>query len=234
MKEYTKEERRMWVEEVKMLYKQVRLHLDDYTINFIGNMLRVKPNVFSPFYFKNTEWYALLLPEIIGNSDFLEIGTGTGAIAIHCKLMGANVTATDINADAIFCAEKNFIDLGLKIPLYIGDVYDAVPQNEKFDYIFWNHPFNNSEQQITDSLMAAGFDYDYNALKKYIKNASNFLKNPNTGLLLGTGGQADLKSVIQIAEENNYKMNLISYIEMNLGKNTEAPNDFRIYELTKY
>lgn len=233
IREYTVEEHTKWLNEVKELYYQVGLHKTDYSILFLGNQLTIKPRVFSPKYFKNTEWYALQLPTIIGKSSLLEIGTGSGAIALHCKRQGAKVVATDISEDAINCAKENFKNADSNIPLYLGDIYDPLNPSEKYDYIFWNHPYNNSKEPIEDNLLWAGFDFNYNGIRKYISKAHLFLNNPSRGLLLGTGGQADLETIFQIVKENGYCLNLLSHIEMELGTDTTAPNDFRIYELTK-
>jgi hypothetical protein len=230
---YSDKEHELWVNEVKEIYQKVKLHSNSYLINFLDTEITVYPNVFSPKYFNNTKWYAEKLPSIIGKGSMLEIGTGTGAIALQCCLNGAYVVATDINKDAYNCAKYNFKISKCKIKTYLGDVYEPIPINSKFDFIFWNHPYNNSVEEINDSLIIAGFDYNYNSLRKYIIGASQFLVNPNKGLLLGTGGHADLDTIFDICSENGYSLKLINSTNMPLSKGTSAPNDFRIYELIK-
>jgi len=233
MIEYSKQEHDLWVSEVKELYQKVKSYKSPYLIDFLGRDLTVCPNVFSPKYFNNTKWYSEKLPNIIGKNSLLEIGTGTGAIALHCYFNGASVVATDISKDAYDCAKYNFKISKCKIKTFLGDVFDPIPIKSKFDFIFWNHPYNNSVEEINDSLIIAGFDYNYNSLRKYIQGASQFLINPNKGLLLGTGGHADLETIFDICSKNGYTLNLLNSISMPLSKGTDAPNDFRIYELLK-
>lgn len=233
MYRYSDKEHSLWVEEVKRIYEEIKSHKDPYFIDFLGIKLEVLPNVFSPKYFNNTKWYAEILPKIVGKKSLLEIGTGTGAIALNCSLNSASVTATDINKEACTCARSNFQSNDCKIPVYHGDVFDPIPNNQRFDYIFWNHPYNNSAEVINDELIIAGFDYNYNKLRKYITEASHYLKDQRRGLLLGTGGQADTESIEKIALESGYQIEIIEIIKMPLGKNTLAPNDFRICALNK-
>ncbi len=233
MSEYGSELYSYWLSEVKVLYQKIKSHTSSYSIDFLDTTIEVYPNVFSPKYFNNTKWYAENLINIIKKNSLLEIGTGTGAIAIHCYLNGASVFATDINKDAYNCAKYNFKSLNCNIPLYIGNVYDPLPNTIKVDYIFWNHPYNNSCEYIQDDLIIAGFDYNYNSLRNYIQNASKYLNNPQKGLLLGTGGQADLKTIFDICLENGYTLKLLNSVETPLSENTKAPNDFRMYELIK-
>lgn len=233
LRTYSLKEHDFWVKEVKEIYQKVKSHSTSYVIDFLETKITVCPNVFSPKYFNNTKWYAERLPNIIGNSSLLEIGTGTGAIALHCCLKGANVTATDVNKDALNCAKRNFKNTNQNIPAYLGDVYEPLPKDSKFDFIFWNHPYNNSKEEIKDDLIMAGFDYNYNSLKKYIEGARQFLVDPNKGLLLGTGGHADLDTILDICIENDYTLCLLDAVNMPLSDGSIALNDFRIYELKK-
>jgi methylase of polypeptide subunit release factors len=233
MKSYTKKEHDYWVDEVKSIYIKVRSHKDPYNIKFLNLKIAVYPSVFSPKYFNNTKWYAENLPLIIGKKSLLEIGTGTGAIAIYCSKKGSYVVATDINKEAVKCTQYNALNNNCNFPIFKGDVFKCLPKDTKFDFIFWNHPYNNSIDKMNDKLLIAGFDYNYNSLRSYISNAHLFLKNPNFGLLLGTGGQADVCTIDIIAKDNGYMLELLKYIEMPLSTDSKAPNDFRIYELKK-
>ena len=115
MNRYTIKEHNKWVEEVKQLYQKVKSHLEPYEITFLGSKLYVFPNVFSPKYFFNTEWYGKALPKIVGNNSFLEIGTGTGAIALEIGKNNSRILTTDINEYAVENAKFNFKQNNLDI-----------------------------------------------------------------------------------------------------------------------
>jgi len=69
----------------------------------------------------------------------LEIGTGTGIIALHCAKIGAKVTATDINPHAVQCARKNAEVNGLEVEVLEGDLF--APIRDRYDVIIFNPPY---------------------------------------------------------------------------------------------
>jgi len=178
-----------------------------YEIEKLGVKISVFKNVFSPKYFIDADYFVENLLNIDGlnikGSRFLEIGTGTGLIAIKMAQAGAIVTATDINPDAVqnaqFNVDKN--NLSQTITVRQGDIFDAVP-GEKFDIIFWNIPFGYWDESAKDNpdisnmknLAKAAFDPKYKHLSRYLKEGFDYL-NVGEGLLVGFGpggGQEDL------------------------------------------
>src|SRR4051812_37004305 len=70
-----------------------------YEEEYAGLRLMVTRGVYPPEFFDDSHWFAeSLIPHVRGKR-LLEIGTGTGVIAILCAKAGAHVTATDINID---------------------------------------------------------------------------------------------------------------------------------------
>lgn len=76
----------------------------------------------------------------------LDIGTGSGAIAITLakELKNVNVTATDISRKALKVAIKNSQKHGAEIIFKKGDLFKAVG-NEKYDVIVSNPPYIEEE-----------------------------------------------------------------------------------------
>lgn len=76
--------------------------------------------------------------------NILEIGTGSGCIAIACAhyCNEAEVTACDISLDALAVAEKNVTnhDLVKQVKLYQSDVFASLP-NKQYDIILSNPPY---------------------------------------------------------------------------------------------
>ncbi|MCR8487527.1 MAG: class I SAM-dependent methyltransferase, partial [Crenarchaeota archaeon] len=108
------------------------------TIEFMGIKLVVNEYVYEPS--DDTE---LLAKAVIRNikpfSKALEIGTGSGAIAILLAKLGCDVTATDINPKAIEVAKENATQNNVKIRFIVGDLFAGL--NEKFDTIVFNPPY---------------------------------------------------------------------------------------------
>ncbi|MCC2597309.1 peptide chain release factor N(5)-glutamine methyltransferase [Pusillimonas sp. MFBS29] len=73
----------------------------------------------------------------------LDMGTGTGAIAISVALGAPNakVTATDVSADALAVAQRNAQKLGAEVEFLSGSWYDALVGHSGFDLIVSNPPY---------------------------------------------------------------------------------------------
>lgn len=75
----------------------------------------------------------------------LDIGTGSGCIAVACALAfpEAAVDATDIDPDALALARRNVgrHGLGGRIELHAADVYDGLPAGRCYDLIVSNPPY---------------------------------------------------------------------------------------------
>lgn len=76
-------------------------------------------------------------------SSILDIGTGSGCIAITLSLdvNGADVDAWDISDDAIAIAEENARTLGAEVNITKTDALDSPCDIEKYDIIVSNPPY---------------------------------------------------------------------------------------------
>jgi release factor glutamine methyltransferase len=105
-----------------------------------GFDLIVPPGVFHPDLFLSTR---LLAGHVRGMSlagkNFLDLGTGSGRIALTAARAGASVTACDLNPSAVECARRNAESNGLALNAVLSDQFDALPQH--FDVIAINPPY---------------------------------------------------------------------------------------------
>ena len=119
--------------------------------------------------------------EIKEGQSVLEIGTGSGLVSMYASLLTDDVTATDINYNALELAEKNFkLNNISTIRLEFGDLFEPV-KNEKFDVILFNTPYlpTDSDDIIDDDLNYA-FDGGLNGRKvidRFINEVSNHLND---------------------------------------------------------
>jgi release factor glutamine methyltransferase len=111
---------------------------------FFGLVLRVDSRVLVPRADTETlvQWGLDLLPRLAQAPQVLDLGTGSGAIALaiqaNCPL--ALVTATDASAGALSVARQNAERLGLAVSFHQGHWLDAVP-DQRFDLILSNPPY---------------------------------------------------------------------------------------------
>ncbi|ADC46009.1 SAM-dependent methyltransferase HemK-related protein [Methanobrevibacter ruminantium M1] len=119
--------------------------------------------------------------EIKEGQSVLEIGTGSGLVSMYASLLTDDVTATDINYNALELAEKNFKlnDINT-IRLEFGDLFEPV-KNEKFDVILFNTPYlpTDTDDIIDDDLNYA-FDGGIDGRKvidRFINEVSHYLND---------------------------------------------------------
>ena len=112
-------------------------------LEYKGTVIYTHPNVYEPA--EDTFLLAENL-DIQKRDEVLEIGTGTGLVAVVAAQKSKKVTATDINEDAVKCALKNTItNRTYNVELKIGDLFEPV-KDEKFDLILFNTPYLPTEE----------------------------------------------------------------------------------------
>lgn len=220
----------LWQKEVDQTYDKIRRHKQPYSVPVSGLEIIVLPNVFSPAYFTDSEWFARRLPMIVNSKSLLEIGTGTGIIALFAALCGSKVVATDINPDAVANAKINFRRYHLNVPVLEGNIYDPLDRNSKFDFIFWNHPFNKGDNPDEEMLLRSGFDYQYQGLEQYVAGARMHLSKGGI-LLLGSSDFADTPEINRIAEANGFKISILMRDKVISSQDSKLISEYRICHL---
>lgn len=104
--------------------------------------------------------------EIKQGQSVLEIGTGSGIVAMYASRLTDKITVTDINFDACELARKNFEDNGIKnIEILFGNLFEPV-ENRKFDVILFNTPYLPTEDgDVIDDTLNYAFDGGLNGRK---------------------------------------------------------------------
>ena len=120
---------------------------------FYGLPLKVTPDTLIPRP-ETEELVHEALKQLEGkeNLNILDIGTGSGAIAIAMKANRPDdeVTATDISEKALHVAEENAVTHGLDIRFLKGDLLEPVSL-ETFDCILSNPPYiSHDEEHLMD------------------------------------------------------------------------------------
>lgn len=115
---------------------------------FYGEMFKVGPAVLIPRpeteHLVEAALTRLAEPSASRSLRLLDLGTGSGAIAITLKRQrpDVQVTATDISIDALNIARENAKTLAADIMFHQGSWYAALPKDApKFDIIVSNPPY---------------------------------------------------------------------------------------------
>lgn len=120
---------------------------------FMGYEFFVNENVLIPRQDTETVIEEVLKTAPSGEK-MLDVCTGSGCIALSIALLGnyKEVVATDLSKEALFVAKKNAERL-LKenetnsfVRFYQGDLFEAIPKEEKFDLIVSNPPYIETKE----------------------------------------------------------------------------------------
>ena len=110
--------------------------------DFCGLRFRVTPATLIPRP-ETSELVEWIASEATGNESILDIGTGSGCIAISLahKVPQSKVTAWDISSDALAVAAENSKTNGQTITFEQVDILAHQPTGEQFDIIVSNPPY---------------------------------------------------------------------------------------------
>ena len=111
-------------------------------VDFCGATISVDKNVLIPRP-ETAELIDLVEKNVPKNAHLLDIGTGSGCIAIALakRLPEAHITAYDISDDALNIARKNAEQNGVQINFEKIDILNAPKISQKFDAIVSNPPY---------------------------------------------------------------------------------------------
>ena len=174
--------------------------------SFLGMELTVLPGVFPP------KEDTVLLAEhlrISGAASVLDLGTGTGALAIWAARQGAaSVVAVDIADAAVRNAYRNVERLGLDsvVDVRAGDAFSSVASSESFDIILANLPGRN--KAANDDTSAAQWDTDFRAHKALFAGARAHLR-PGGTINMVKANYPDLLEMVTLAETSGYEVTVV-------------------------
>jgi len=166
------------------------------------------PNVYEP---ADDSFLLLENLRVERRDRVLEIGTGTGIIAIKASVKARMVVATDINPYAIECATKNIIlNKSFNIELRQGNLFEPV-KGEKFDLILFNTPYlpTDDEEKINDELNAAwdgGVDGRM-LIDRFIEGLPHYF-NPGGRIQMVQSTLSDLNMTLKKFEDLGFRVSV--------------------------
>ena len=186
-----------WVDQLVHQHKPIAYIIG--TVPFCGLELFVEPPILIPRP-ETEEWVDNLIEQLIESNinslKILDVGTGTGCIALSIAkaFPSFSITATDINKNALNLAQKNGAHNQITTIRFVeSDLFEQLG-SEKFDLIISNPPYIGIEEknELSASVLnwedpTALFATDHGdaIIKKIILQAPNHLTNKITVKKLG-------------------------------------------------
>jgi methylase of polypeptide subunit release factors len=163
---------------------------------------------------------------LVRGKSVLDIGTGSGLLALCCLQAGAeHAVATDVNRAAVANARYNGDHLGLaerldvrQVPLENSSAFAVIQPDEQFDFIVSNPPWVNRRPTTIEEY--ALYDADFALLTSLFHGLHQHLK-PGGSVLLAYGCVDAVRTVQRLAKQYQYE--LIIRDERNLD---ELPEEF--------
>ena len=161
-----------------MLYFNRRIHFDVL-------LLDVNDNVYEPaedsFFFATN---LIIKPDQV----VLDLGTGSGILAIIAAKKAQYVLAVDLNPYAIRCAKENAeLNKIQNMAFLQGDLFTALKDGTKFDLILFNAPYLPSEEGEDSTWIGRSWAGGANGrvvLDRFIPQVPSYLKPHGRVLLM--------------------------------------------------
>lgn len=162
-----------------------------------GLDISATPEVYNP---SDDSFLLLKVVEVSPGQSFLEMGSGTGLVAIHAAKLGAKVTAADLNPHAVECTRRNAARNDARLEVVRSDLFDNVQGN--FDVIAFNPPYLPTEGTSTSWMEKAwsGGDEGSETAVRFLVDAWKHLA-PGGQIFMILSSIGGLMSVLKAAKE---------------------------------
>ncbi len=170
--------------------------------------VQICPHVFNPITGRTTAFFIdnMIIP---ASTRVLEIGTGTGAIAVAAARLTNQVVATDVSPFAVRCAthtvKLNSAEHRVKIRQ--GDLFAPV-LGETFDIILFNPPyFALIPNSWIATAWSAGSNFDL--ITRFLIEARQVLTKGGQIQILFSS-RAPLKKIMPLIHAQGYRIQIIA------------------------
>jgi release factor glutamine methyltransferase len=173
-----------------------------------GLRLAVPRGVFHPGLFFSTIALddELSATEVAGRT-VLDVGTGSGFLALRAARRGGRVTAVDVNPAAVGAARANAVATGLDgtVEVVESDLFDALG-GRRFDVVVANPPYFPSDPRTpADRAFHAGADFDW--FRRFFAGLGDHVR-PGSSVLMVLGGHCDLTAIGAVAAASGWALTL--------------------------
>lgn len=179
--------------------------------------LQIAPEVFHPGFFFSTKMLLQYISKMpLHDKEFMELGCGSGLIAMAAAQKGAIVTATDINPVAVEFLKKNCLYNNVQMQILQSDLFEDIPLKQ-FDIIAINPPYYKKDPvTLRDHAWFCGSDGLY--FERLFKSLHRYT-HAGTDVLMVLFDGCDMEMIHGFASANNFALTCLQEKQNMLEKN---------------
>jgi len=145
----------------------------------------------------------------------LDLGTGSGILALVSAENAQEVVASDINPHAADCSKKNAELNGLdhKVDILVGDLFDPIRAEKRFDLITFNPPYlpepkHGAQRDHLDSSWNGGSN-GRQVIDRFLSQFPRFLNRDGTALLVQSS-LSGIQSTISKLRRERFSVKIVA------------------------
>jgi release factor glutamine methyltransferase len=167
----------------------------------------ILPGVFHPGLFGSSKFLLHYLNEIqVSGKTFLDVGTGSGAIAIMAVKRGALVTAIDLSKLAVENALLNAKQNNVDVDVVHSDLFSSVPRTT-FDFVFINPPYY-PQTPVSESELAWYCGDNFQYYHSLFSTMADFIHSQTMIVMVLSQG-CDIDKIFKIAATHKFRFEVL-------------------------
>lgn len=179
----------------------------DRSLMLHGLKLKVYQGVFHPGLFFSSKFLLEFMDAMdLQGKEVLDVGSGSGALAIAAARAGARVTAVDLNPLAVKNTTYNAEQNRVTVNAVQSDLFSSL--HARFQVIFVNPPFYpKSVENSAELAWHTGEGYEYFiTFFRTLKNVSNL----DSEVFMVLSSDSDVKRIAAIGLDYQWELKLIT------------------------
>jgi release factor glutamine methyltransferase len=199
--------KKLWQRVAVQIIRSVQKY-GPHEVEVLGRKYLTSEQVFNPKYYRTSEFMAEHI-SAAPEDTVLDMGTGSGILAITAGLTANKVIAVDINPDAIRSAKENIKrhQLESKVSVIEGDLFSSLPIGSTFDVILFSPPY--LEGMPRDNLDLALYDPDKALINRFFREAQIYLR-PQGYVQMAYSTIAEPERVLRTAEKQGWNCQILA------------------------
>lgn len=146
---------------------------------------------------------------VCGGDLVLDMGTGTGFLALLAAIKAKRVLGVDVNSRAIDVARGNALLNNIKnVEFRVSDLFSDI-KDEVFDLIIFNPPYLPVDEIDVLGRSWSGGSKGLDVIRRFLKSAHDYL-NEGGGIQLLVSSFNDLDELREILNENNFGFEILA------------------------